>query len=580
MSSGSEDDSSSAQRSPTVCFLCRQRKTKCDRTLPSCGFCVKAKVECQYVPNPKKRGLRAGYVSELESRIDHLESELHSLKHERPTTVPAGFTPSSGVNHISIDSSPTSFPNASITPSSWASTPAKRRRFNPESDAAITDLMTLPHTYLYTLADLWFKETQPWSPILSQEHIQTALEALPTPVDYIEDIELRALLALEIAYSTQAIILGYHGRRRLSQHLRAQVLTEAMSNVSISSLRALIIIAFLDYGDDNIPSVMSLLSVCRRTCEHLGLFRKLLTQIEAESPAQVGPPSAGDSGGAFDAVAVAWGTLALDAVSSLGVSWRDVSAALVDHLSSVAYLTAPDLRDSYRTHVHLAAIGLQPVHAFMDDCARQNPLNVDGDLLAKCDEIYTNLMSYVQSQPTASYTLLADGVVDFDPNLYHTIILAHSTVIIFYQRLIDFEARTPQIAISRCMQACEDLVMSIRNISDVDAELNTPLLPNFFFVAARFKLVMYRMLQTMREPAFDTLMHGISMCGRRWPVARRWDIALRAAIVEVDSGVAGSLPSVFWDLKQSQLDISERMKEWVNEIKPSLYIGNLNGDYA
>ena len=51
------------------CYLCRQRKTKCDRILPRCGFCIKAKVECQYVSKPKKRGLRAGYVSQLESRI-------------------------------------------------------------------------------------------------------------------------------------------------------------------------------------------------------------------------------------------------------------------------------------------------------------------------------------------------------------------------------------------------------------------------------------------------------------------------------------------------------------------------------
>lgn len=208
MSSESEDDGSE-QRSATVCFLCRQRKTKCDRTLPSCGFCVKAKVECQYVPKPKKRGLRAGYVSELESRIDNLENELNNLKHERFTTAPPPvvFTPSNA-NHISMASTPTSYPNASL-PSSWASTPAKRRRLNPESDAAIKDLMTLPHTYLYTLADLWFKETQPWSPILSQQHIQTALEALPTPVDYIEDIELRVSQRLLYCVPRRSLLIHY-----------------------------------------------------------------------------------------------------------------------------------------------------------------------------------------------------------------------------------------------------------------------------------------------------------------------------------------------------------------------------------
>lgn len=70
--SPSEEEAGSSEtdlKSATVCFLCRQRKTKCDRTLPNCGFCIKAKVDCQYVPKPRKRGLRAGYVSQLENRI-------------------------------------------------------------------------------------------------------------------------------------------------------------------------------------------------------------------------------------------------------------------------------------------------------------------------------------------------------------------------------------------------------------------------------------------------------------------------------------------------------------------------------
>lgn len=72
--------------SPTVCYLCRQRKTKCDRKLPRCGYCVKAKINCQYVAQPKKRGLRAGYVSELEARLGtrlcsvHLALSLNAIR--------------------------------------------------------------------------------------------------------------------------------------------------------------------------------------------------------------------------------------------------------------------------------------------------------------------------------------------------------------------------------------------------------------------------------------------------------------------------------------------------------------------
>ena len=51
------------------CLLCRQRKQKCNRQLPKCGNCTKGKFDCQYVAGQKKRGLGAGYVSELEERI-------------------------------------------------------------------------------------------------------------------------------------------------------------------------------------------------------------------------------------------------------------------------------------------------------------------------------------------------------------------------------------------------------------------------------------------------------------------------------------------------------------------------------
>lgn len=451
---------------------------------------------------------------------------------------------------------------------------------------------------MYTLAETWFKENHTWCPMLSYDHIMEAVANLPTPIDYVEDIELRAVLALELSYATQAICLGYHGRWRLSQYLRSQVLADAISQPSLSSVRALIILGLMDYGQDNIASTFSLMSVCRRTCEHLGLFQKLLSQIEGESPAQVGPPPADTSGGDAHMISVTWGTLALDAVSTLGVSWRDVSAALVDHLASIAYVSTPYLRDSYRAHMHLAAIGLQPVHHFLHDLHRSppvHPLPPDSPTLLKCDEIHTNLLGYIHSHPRTSYTILENGLVDFDPNLIHTEVVVYSTIIIIYQPLIDFATSEPSIALSRCLDVCnEAMVTLIRSISDADAELNTPLLANFFFVAARFKLVMCREQGgeegqvSCRDVPFDTLMHAINMCGRRWRVAKRLDMVLRGAVAELEGcshgdGVGGNvrkLPKDFWDLKRSHLDISEELKAWEAESRGVSMEGSLVGPYT
>lgn len=400
------------------------------------------------------------------------------------------------------------------------------------------------------------------------------------PLTHMDDVVLKAVVALQVKHSSQAICLGYHGRRRLSHYLRSQVLNEAFSKASLHSLQALLIIAILDYGSDNIPSTFSLMSVCRRMCENIGLFRKLLNQMELQSPAQVGPPAIGSNTGDELAIPLTWATLAMDAVSTLGISWRDVSAALVDHLSSVAYISTPDLKDTFRSHIHLAAIGLQPLHTFIYDHERGRYDQAPSEAHATCDEIYHNLMNYVRAQPSTSYTLLADGLVDFDPNLVLTIVLSHASVVILYQRLVETDGSGfNEQPLQRCLQACEDIAMTVRNVSDVDAELNSPLFGTMLFVAARFKLVLYRRLDQIREPIFDTLMHGMNMCGRRWEVARRFDIVLRAAIVEVDTGHDSLLPSEFWNVKKSHLDVSQDLKEWVEGYKHSLFVGSLNGPY-
>ncbi|KAF2968290.1 hypothetical protein GQX73_g5281 [Xylaria multiplex] len=59
------------------CETCKQRKVKCDRGQPSCGWCRRNSVSCEYRER-KKPGLRAGYGRELEQRLDRLEEILRS----------------------------------------------------------------------------------------------------------------------------------------------------------------------------------------------------------------------------------------------------------------------------------------------------------------------------------------------------------------------------------------------------------------------------------------------------------------------------------------------------------------------
>lgn len=445
-------------------------------------------------------------------------------------------------------------------------------------NAAVNDLISLPHSYFSILVDLWFKEDHPWLPILDHDHIQQSLTELQYPVEYIPDIVLRAVMALKIAYSSQAISLGYKGRERLSQHLRAGVLTEAMATPSLNSIRALFIIAMLDFGSDNIPSTFNIMSMCRRTGEHIGIFRQLLDRVEAQSPEHVGPPS---RQGFLDNAQIAqtWAVVSFDAVSSLGVPWRDASASLVDHFSGIAFVSAPDFRDSFVTHVHLSAIGIQPVHEFFVAYANGQHSALEGATVTAAEDIYQNLRSYLQGLPTSGYTILADGAVDFDINHIFTRLLSNTAIIMLYQRYLS-GSQNVALARERCMDAYFQMIDIIRNVSDADTEINSPTFAHFIGTTARFRLVLEQMTGDKREPLFDCLMHGVNMCGRRWPLARRIDISLRAALIEVDTGQDAGLPGNFWDLTKSGHEISEEMKRWVNSYKPSLWVGSLNGPYV
>ena len=229
-----------------------------------------------------------------------------------------------------------------------------------------------------------------------------ALDSLSSPNNRIDDIVLRAVVALTVAYSNQAISLGYHGRCRLSRHSMSEALVEALAKPNSTSLQALLIIAMLDWGSDDISSTFSLLSLCRRICEQIGFFRQLINQIELQCPSSIGPPPRDAYGRDELAVPLTWATLATDSSSTLGCSWRDSSAALTKHLSSIASTTTPDIRDSFRTHVHLCAIGLQPFRSFINEYQVSPLPQSEAAALLACDEIYQQLMAYL---PTSFHQL-------------------------------------------------------------------------------------------------------------------------------------------------------------------------------
>ncbi|PSR84142.1 fungal-specific transcription factor domain-domain-containing protein [Coniella lustricola] len=135
------------------CELCKQRKVKCDRGQPSCGWCSRNGQLCEYKER-KKPGLRAGYGRELEQRLDKLEEILRAHSEIIHATFTAAQTVTTGlITHqqppSSLRGSNASLPSDHGTPreaSSSIFTRAESMRAN-QSQAETALFLQKPSTY-------------------------------------------------------------------------------------------------------------------------------------------------------------------------------------------------------------------------------------------------------------------------------------------------------------------------------------------------------------------------------------------------------------------------------------------------
>ncbi|KAG6001825.1 hypothetical protein E4U21_003787 [Claviceps maximensis] len=66
----------------TACCRCRQRKTRCDPTLPRCLPCERSGSTCEYLDTAKGKKINRYYVIKLQDKVRALEAELAQLTDE------------------------------------------------------------------------------------------------------------------------------------------------------------------------------------------------------------------------------------------------------------------------------------------------------------------------------------------------------------------------------------------------------------------------------------------------------------------------------------------------------------------
>ncbi|KAH7030785.1 fungal-specific transcription factor domain-containing protein [Microdochium trichocladiopsis] len=128
------------------CECCKQRKVKCDRGQPSCGWCKRNGVFCEYRER-KKPGLRAGYGRELEQRLDKLEEILRSHSEIIQTTLSAYAGSSAAHNdhhHPQHPAAPPSVRTSNTSLPSDHGTPRDTSMFRPPTGGMTGDPMRTP----------------------------------------------------------------------------------------------------------------------------------------------------------------------------------------------------------------------------------------------------------------------------------------------------------------------------------------------------------------------------------------------------------------------------------------------------
>ncbi|KAL9111804.1 MAG: hypothetical protein Q9227_003863 [Pyrenula ochraceoflavens] len=426
-----------------------------------------------------------------------------------------------------------------------------------------------------TWVDTWFREYHTWLPILRKDLILPRLSNVQDPDNTPNDLIVKAIVAVTISHARQVICLGYAGRKALALRLRQEVVMHSISDRSLESLQALLIILVLDYGYARMTEFWSLMSVAKG----------IVLQLELSQTTE--RASDRSLAGSEDAALAIWSCRGLAAAANIGPCWVDSMESRISppeeaivfatghplhHIIKNGEVDAEDPPPSYADFVKLLIYGLSPIRipvdralALIDDRLRTQSER------ASCETTFLHVVQLTAdcaplTSPLESYKTNWEGHVFFDPNVVLTRIAFQAATINYVGKFcwpLNTTTDPWEPAITRCLSSTKYIGQVIREITDWDIEFISPLFIQYIFIAARFFIVYSQRTSNQKTVDFDLLMHAINMCGRRWPLARRLDLVLRTAIIEEGSGES-TLPSDFFNLRIPALNVQDVLQKWVD----------------
>lgn len=210
-------------------------------------------MQCVYITDQKKPGLRAGYVSALERRLASVEQQIKELKAEKQ--------PEAATASIQV-----------ATGQSLETRGCPNGNSHVELSRCEKLLADSPISSLASRSDLcaqWFEKYHPWFPIL---HQISFTEELSKPCLFCSPklVVFKAIVAV-IGSAFGVPEFKHPFANKYDEMLRKEIILEAIDSISLRSLQALLILTIMDYGEGKFLSVLNLIALCKRMSTLLGL---------------------------------------------------------------------------------------------------------------------------------------------------------------------------------------------------------------------------------------------------------------------------------------------------------------------
>ncbi|PHH67553.1 hypothetical protein CDD82_1367 [Ophiocordyceps australis] len=303
------DDDSAGQRvahTLTACCRCRQRKTRCDPTLPRCLPCERAGSTCEYLDTAKGKKINRYYVIKLQDKVKALEAELDLYTHDEPDHPPTNediMRPGGMILPKSSDETPRYLgPSSGIAMTRLLMEEAKRYTDSQRISELIPELRARSRARMQSIQMTGLNATRKKSyPLVSERpaeslpkretadklvemYRQKAQTAWPVlhEKDFLQDVDdvykgssdayKNFVVRMVIAISLQKLEVQYAGLAD-SYYVAAMRFAEAVIRPKdVKSLQCLILIAQYSLHTPTRTPVYYVIGLATRICQQEGLI--------------------------------------------------------------------------------------------------------------------------------------------------------------------------------------------------------------------------------------------------------------------------------------------------------------------